>query len=196
MITEIFSRVNWVDVFVLIIIFRACYVALQTGFVVELFKLIGLIFALFFGAHYYTVLGDFLAKKIGLGSFMPLEFIDFLSFAALTVGINLVFAALRKTLLNTFKVEAPTSVNKWGGFALGAVRSLLYTGYVIFLLALSTVAYFSSSVASSYTGRSFFKVTPKVYSVIWNGVASKFMTNEKINENVFQAEKALAGGKK
>lgn len=196
MITDIFKFVNWVDIIVLIIILRGCYVAAQAGFAIEAFRLIGLVFAVFFGMHYYTALGDYVGKKIGLGSIMPLEFVDFLSFVFLTVGINLLFAALRKTFLNTFKVEAPTSINKWGGLALGVCRSIIYTGYIMFLLVISTVGYFKGSVNSSYVGGTFFKVTPSVYSYLWNNVGSKFMANEDINKNVFEVESRLRSKEK
>jgi uncharacterized membrane protein required for colicin V production len=191
MINEIFSHINWVDILVLIIIFRTCYVAIQTGFFIELSKLAGLICAVFFGMHYFTTLGDYLAKKIGLSNYMPLEFIDFLSFAGLSVGINLLFTALRKTLFNTFKVEAPTSVNKWGGFILGACRSVIYTGYIVYLLVMSTAGYLKTSVNGSYSGGTFLRVAPSVYSFVWDNLASKFMMNEKINKNALEVEKGV-----
>jgi uncharacterized membrane protein required for colicin V production len=193
MANDIISHINWVDLFVLIILLRGCYIAVQTGFIVEFFKLLGLVLAVFFSFHYYTPLVDLLKKKAGLGSIMPLAFADFLSFIFICGGVYLIIVAARKSILGLFKVEAPSLVNKWGSLVLGIFRSMLLAGLVIFILVISSVDYLKNCAVGSFSGKKFFKVPVAVYSGLWNGVGSKFLPNEHFNKTVYDVENELWG---
>ncbi len=77
MLNDFISRFNWVDIFVLIIIFRIGYVAMITGIRTEVFNFCGVICAIYLSSHYYTALSDFFAQLVP-GNIIPLKFLDFL----------------------------------------------------------------------------------------------------------------------
>ena len=47
MLTDFFSRINWIDVLMVGIIFRILFIGLKSGFINEAFKLLGSIFSVF-----------------------------------------------------------------------------------------------------------------------------------------------------
>jgi hypothetical protein len=119
---------------------------------------------------------------------MPLEFFDFLVFALMALAGYSIFVLLREVLARFIKLEAVAALNKWGGFGLGIGRAFLLSGLVIFLLTISTMTYFKDSVNNSFLGKKLVLVTPTVYSKMWNGVISKFMTGEKFNNTILEAQ--------
>jgi len=185
---EIIKQFNWVDIFVLIILVRTIYVSAKVGFPITLFKLFGTISAIYLSMHYYSGLSGFLAKSFLIEK-IPLQFLDFLVFLALAELGYIVFVLLRSVFYHFVKVEAISTLNKWGGLAVGIIRSALLCGLVIFIMAISSVGYFESSVKYSYLGRRFFSIGPGTYSFLWNSVASKFFTQEKINPAISEIEK-------
>lgn len=193
MVLDVIRQLNWVDIFVIIILFRICYVAVKSGFPVELFKLLGTIAATYLSLHYYTILSDGIVGRVPVTKEkMPLEFIDFLSCAILAIAAYLVFALLRSIFYRFIKMEAVPRLNKWGGFVLGLVRAYLLTGLIIFMLVISSIAYLENSVHKSYTGKHLFKVAAGVYSGVWNGLMSKFMVKEKFNKTIPEVEEGFS----
>lgn len=57
---------------------------------------------------------------------------------------------------------------------------------VMYILVVSPVGYLKDSVASSYSGKYLFKVAPAIYSGLWKGIASKFISQEKFNQNILE----------
>jgi membrane protein required for colicin V production len=189
MILEIIKQFNWVDIFVIILSVRVLYIAVKNGLPVELFKLLGTIAAIYLSLHYYTILSDWIAGLLPEAKDkMPLEFIDFLAFAILAIVAYLIFVLLRSLIYRFIKMEAVPRLNKWGGFILGIARAYLLVGLVIFMLAISSVAYFKSSVKKSYAGGHLFKVAPGIYNGVWNSLMSKFMNKEKFNKTIPEVE--------
>ncbi len=189
MILNIIKQFNWVDIFVIILSFRILYIAIKSGLPVELFKLLGTIASIYLSLHYYTILSDWIAGLVpATKDKMPLEFIDFLSFAILAIAAYLVFVLLRSIFYRFIKMEAVPRLNKWGGFILGLARAYLLVGLIIFMSVISSIAYFKNSVNKSYSGKYFFKVAPGVYGGIWNGFMSKFMNKEKFNKTIPEVE--------
>jgi len=187
MILDIIRQWNWVDVLVIIILLRVCYTAMKTGLTVELFKLLGVILAIYLSAHYYTTLSDFAEERMNI-KFIPLEFLDFLCFVILAIIGYLVFFGLREAIHRSIKMQTHPSLNRWAGLALGIGRSILLSGLVIFILVISTISYLKDSVGSSYFGKRMFKIAPATYSGLWNGFMSKFMTQEKINNTILEVQ--------
>jgi len=190
MFIQILKQINWVDILVVIILIRIGYVSRKTGFVKEFFKLLGTIFALYLGLHYYTKLSDFVGKKINIPA-MPLEFFDFIFFVILVLIGYLIWVLLRESFTHFIKMEAVPTLSKWGGLILGLSRSILLSSLVIFMLAISSVNYFKESTINSYSGKKLFKVATQTYSIIWNGLMSKFMTQEKFNPTIYEIEESF-----
>lgn len=190
MVLEALKQFNWVDILAIIILFRICYISLKLGLKAEFFKLLGTVVAIYLSLHYYTTFSDLL---VGRAPFtkerIPLEFMDFLSFASLAVLGYLVFVSLRVLFYRFLKMETVEELNLWGGFILGIVRGLLLIGLIIFMFGISSINYLKNSVINSYSGSYLFKIAPATYELLWKGLASKFMENEKFNQTIIEVQR-------
>lgn len=192
MLLNIIKQFNWVDILAVVIFFRILYVAAKNGLPVEFFKLLGTISALYLGLHYYTAASDWLRQRLlGINEKMPLEFLDFLSGIVLVMAGYLIFVLLRSVFYRFIKMEAVPGLSKWGGLVLGFLRAYLLLGLIIFMLVISSIAYFKKSVSGSYSGARLFRVAPEAYGWLWNNLASKFMSQEKFNPTVFEVQEGF-----
>jgi uncharacterized membrane protein required for colicin V production len=187
MLFELLGKINWVDIFAVILFIRICFIATKYGFAVELFKLSGVLASLFASLHYYTAISDFVRGRVQ-NQKAPLEFLDFLSFIILAILAYLLFVLMRSVLYRYLKLEAVSYLNKWGALLLGIFRSFLTLGLIMYMLVISSTSYLKSSVSDSFTGKRLFKIAPDTYAVIWNVFASKFLTAEKFNNTVLEVQ--------
>lgn len=184
---DVLKQFNWVDILVIILLFRIGYIALKSGFSRELFKLLGTLLAIYLALHYYTGIVDFISARIATKK-IPLDFLGFVIFTLLAAIGYLVFFGLRCIFYHFIKMEAIPLLNKWGGLVLGIGRGILLVGLVIYILVISSFDYAKKSVENSPLGRSWLKVAPATYSIIWHKLTSKFMIKEKFNESVLEVK--------
>jgi len=187
---QVIRQFNWVDIFVIILLFRICYIAIKNGLVSELFKLSGTILAVYLSLHYYTFLSDIVRQRF-ITQKLSLEFLDFLCFVFLAVLGYLALVILRQVFSYFIKMEALPLLNKWGGLILGISRGFLLSSLVIFVLFISSITYLKNSVIDSYFGRRLFKIAPTTYGKVWFGFASKFIPQEKYNSTIQEVEQGL-----
>jgi len=188
MILNILKQFNWVDVLVVIIVIRILYIATVKGFVIEIFKLLGVLLAVYLSLHYYTHFSDLLRKRVPLEDKLPLEFLDFICFALLAITGYLASVALRIGFYRLIKMDAAAGLQKWGGLFLGILRAWLFCGIIIFMLVISSISYLKKSVNSSYMGKMFFSVPVQTYTLLWEGLISKFTKNEGFNKTVLEVQ--------
>ncbi|MFY9402162.1 MAG: CvpA family protein [Candidatus Omnitrophota bacterium] len=186
MVFNILRQFNWLDILILFLIFRVLYISIKGGFVVEIFKLTGLLSAIYLSMHYYLKIADFVRNALPLKEKMPLEFLDFLVFLILAGIGYLFFLLLRSAFNNLIKIEAVSTLNKWGGLALGSFRSLILSSLLIFLLAISSVPYLKNSTKASYFGRRLVSISINIYTWGWSNIFSKFASSEKLNRYVVE----------
>ncbi|MFA6350489.1 MAG: CvpA family protein [Candidatus Omnitrophota bacterium] len=191
MLIDILKQLNWLDIFVLILMIRVIYIATAKGFIAELFKLIGVLAAIYLSFHYYTFFADFIRSKLPVEERMPLQFLDFLCFSILAVLGYSIFAILRSVLFNLIKMDAVPRLQKWGGFVLGIFRAWLLCGLIIYMLAISSVVYLHKSVVTSYFGNNLFYAPVNTYSFLWNNIMSKFLAGEQFNKTVDQVREGM-----
>ncbi|MDD5730673.1 MAG: CvpA family protein [Candidatus Omnitrophica bacterium] len=187
MVIDIVRQFNWVDILVLVLAARICYIGIKQGFPAELFKLPGTILAIYLSLHYYTMFSDIARDNMNL-RIIPLEFLDLISFVILACLGYLFFIVLREVFARFLKMEAVPKLNKWGGCILSLARAYLLAGLIAYALAISTVGYLKDSVHRSYSGNYLFKVSPTTYSWLWNNIMSKFMSHEKFNKTVNEVQ--------
>jgi uncharacterized membrane protein required for colicin V production len=171
---------NWVDIFILVLLYRICYISMANGFVTELFKLLGTVTATFLACHYYHSLLFEFKDKVG-SQFFPVNFLDFLTFVLLASAGYLIWTGVRLLFSKAIKTEAAVNFDKWAGLTLGVVRAVLLAGLITCAFMVSSIEYFRAITSSSYFGSRFSHVSPSVYKGIWYGAVSKFMANEKHN---------------
>lgn len=188
MLPDIIKQFNWLDYVVILILLRILYVSARNGFVVELFKLSGIIIAMYVSLHYYTQTADYLKERMPVENLFPLQFLDFLVFITLVFISYSLFVLLRSFVCNFVKMEAVPALSKWGGFLLGTFRAVLTASLIIFILFISSITYVSDSTRQSYCGKKLFNLNVVTYSKLWDGLMSKFMTNEKFNQMVSEMQ--------
>ncbi|MEW6101480.1 MAG: CvpA family protein [Candidatus Omnitrophota bacterium] len=187
MLLDIILKLNWVDILFVTVLLRTCFVSFKTGFTVESFKLLGILFSIYVSCHYYTALSDVIQKYFPTEKF-PLEFLDFLVFLLLVIIADAFFILLRSVFYHFMKLQAVPALNKWGGLVLGLVRAYFLIGLIVFMLIISTLDYLRNSALNSYLGRRFYKVAPNTYTWVWNSITSKFMANEKFNNTITEVQ--------
>ncbi|MEK6727252.1 MAG: CvpA family protein [Candidatus Omnitrophota bacterium] len=190
MFSQIKNQINWLDLFVIIILIRICYVAIKTGFPIELFKILGVILATYLSLHYFSGLSSSLLILIGSKN-IPSVFLSLLSFMFLAGAGFLFFSFLRRIFFKLVKMEAVSALNKWGGLVLGITRGFLFASLVIFIFVISGIGYLKKSVTVSYSGKAIFKIAPATYAWAFNGLVSKLVTGEKFNQSILDVEKDL-----
>lgn len=188
MFLEVLKQSNWLDIFVVIILFRTSYISIKNGISVELFKLLGTLFACFISLHYFTNLADFFQARIPTPPSIPLEIWDFFSFLLLAILGYLVLVVLRETFFRFIKTEAITMLNKWGAAVLGIARGFILVSLVIFLLSIPVIDYFGNSVREAFFGRHLVKVSIGTYSYFWHSLVSKFMPRSEFNKAVLEIQ--------
>lgn len=188
MIIDFFRQINWIDIFVVILLFRVCYVSTKSPILVELLKLSGTIFAIYLSLHYYPAFSDFLHDLTGF----PSDSLYFLSFSILAIVGYMLFVALRLLILRFIKKQELSGLDRCGSAVLGAFRAFLLTGLLIFMLGLWGLAYLKESINSSFSGRGFFNVAPNTYSFFWNNITAKFSAGEGFNKNIEEVERNLS----
>ena len=184
---------NWVDVFVVILLIRLCYVAVKTGFPVELFKLLGLIFAILLACHNYVGISNFLASNAPsavLGQ-RTLNILNLFSFVLLATLGYFVFFILRTTCLSLVRMEAISLLNRWGAIILSIFRWSLLTSLLLMTAAISNNGYLNKGLSDSFVRPVLFKPAPKVYVFLWNNLLSRFMDSEGFNSAVGNLERNL-----
>lgn len=188
---ERLQQFNWVDVFVAILLFRICYIAIKNGIFIELFKLLGTLFSCYISLHYYPNLGDFFEARIPTPPSIPLEIWDLVAFFILSTLSYIIFVILRETFFRLIKTETVSLLNRWGALLLGIARGLILVSLIIFFLSIPVVDYLTNSVKRSFSGKRFIKVSTGVYAYFWNNLASKFMPQEKFNQVILEVQKDI-----
>lgn len=180
---------NWIDIFIVILFVRICYISVKNGIFIELTKLLGTTLSIYLACHYYILAGNYLHAHIPLS--VKLEFLDFLGFFILVLIGYLVFLAFRATLGQLIRLEAVPLLNRWGAFIFGIFRAVLFCSLIMFMLFISSISYLRNSVTDSSFGIKILSVTPKVYTAVWDGFMSRFMFKERLNPIISQIQARL-----
>jgi len=183
MLLDIINQLNWIDIIIVFLLLRVVYIATSKGVINELFKLMGVIFALFIALQYFTALSDAARSKTSFKN-MPLQFVDFLFFLVLVPVSYLLFVVIREAFQRLVKTEIAPMFDKWAGFCLGVIRGLLISSLIAFALVISSIGYMKDSVRSSYLGRRMFYLSTSTYTTVYEGIISKFSNQEKINKTI------------
>lgn len=155
---------NWVDIIVVIFLIRGGYIGLGQGFSVELFKTLGAITATVASLLYYERVGEWLSSH----SFLSLQIAEIISFLALFFSLLIVFKLVRTFLFKVLHFQLiGSNLERWGGFSLGLLRSVVFASLFCVMLTLIPVEYFKKSVEQrSFSGPYLKQVVPKVLEFI------------------------------
>ena len=158
---NIITRINWVDVLVIIIILRTSYVAFSEGLSHELFPLVGSLVLAISSLHYYARLGTFIRTNL---MNMPVAMSEFLSLLAIVVVVGLLFKLLKFLLDLIIKVEWNPLVEKFGGIVVGIFRAFVAASLVLMIMSLIPLSYLQRSIRDrSVTGTYVLGICPYIY---------------------------------
>jgi len=183
---DFYKQLNWVDIFVIILLIRIFYVALKNGFSTEIFKLLGTICAIYLACHYYIRAGSFLSNFTPLKEEVWLDFLKFVSFFILAFFGYFLFVIIRTTFTFLIRMEAISLLNRWGAFILGIARCALFTSLLFFTINLSNISYLKNSLSDSLSGPVLVKLSPKVYTSLWKNLMFRFTGKGALNVEVSQ----------
>ena len=188
MVLEIIKQLNWLDILVVILLFRMCYASTKSGFFTALFNLLGAVLACYLSLHYFALLGDFCGTYVPTPPNIPLEIWDLIAFSALGMLGYAALIILREALSRFVKAEAVSLLNKWGASILGVARGLLLISLMIFFLSIPVVNYFTDSVKKSFFSKDLIKVSTSTYTFLWSNLVSKFRPQDKFNIVVLEIQ--------
>jgi len=158
---ELLTRINWVDILVVIVILRISYIAFQEGLSHEIFPLFGAIFTISLTLHYYNGIAACISNGF---KWIPLTISGFLIFVALIIGIGFVFKILKTLLDKIIKVTWHPIIERFGGLIVGALRSLLAASIILLIIVHVPLSYLQWAVKDrSLTGKYFLGIAPAVY---------------------------------
>ncbi len=178
---EIVTKINWVDILVIIICLRISYTAFQDGLSHEIFPLIAAIISLILTFRYYNKVALFIYKNLAK---IPIEISRLLSFVVLIVAISLLFKLLKIFLDKIIKVTWHPVVEKFGGLVVGIARASVVASTVLIIIALIPLSYLQWSIRDkSLTGMYFLKIGPGIYEK-----AAKFLPIIKVEESSVNKE--------
>ena len=180
MLREILANVNGIDVVMGCIILRSLFIGYFTGFVVELFKIVGMLLATFVTLHYYTEATGLLEQKFIASS----AFNQPIAFILLWFLVVLVLKFIRDGVLLLMKVEAHSVLDRWSGVFLAAGRAALICGLFFSLIVVSGNKPLIKSAKKAFLGFYLLDISPQVYNGIFDGLVIKFFPEEQKNERV------------
>ena len=180
---ELITRINWVDVLVVILMLRISYVAFRDGLSHEIFPFFGVIIVVIFSFHYYARIGAFLSQATNM---LP-EITNFLSFLTLVIALGFLVRLLKGLLEKIIKVQWHPVIEKFGGVAVGIMRAYIVTSLVLTVLALMPLSYLQWSIRDkSLTGKYVLMAGPEIYSKV-----SAFLPTIKLGEPSSKKEDML-----
>ncbi|MBF0489626.1 MAG: CvpA family protein [Candidatus Omnitrophica bacterium] len=177
--THFLQMINWMDVAMLALLIRIVFIGVKTGFVTELFKLFGILCAVFVGLHYYTPLAVFISKKIN----WSFQILECTFFGLLVILVVVAVKYFRDGFLLIFRFEtAHEGVNQWGSGLFSVIRALLLISLILFGSLLSRVEWLERQTMTSVSQKLALKVAPKTYSFLFHNLIGKIFTEERFNQ--------------
>jgi len=160
---ELLSRVNWVDVLVVILLIRITYTSSHIGVGKQILPLLLLVLILLLTLYNYKDIASFFTNRY---SFTP-SVCEFLTFTLMAFVFFLIYHFVsRVTGLALFSGEAGAApgMEKIGGAVLGTLRSFIIIGMVLMGLLMAPVKFTEDGVRNSYSGFFFIEMDLKFYN--------------------------------
>lgn len=194
---DIVTRLNWIDVIVIIVMLRTSYVAFQDGLSHEIFPLIGAVSTLIIALHYYNTLALAVTRNILQ---VNTAVACFFSFLALVIIIGIIFRLLRGVVDAIVKVSWHPVLEKFGGLIVGVIRASVVASTVLIILALLPLPYIQWSIRDkSVTGMYFLRIGPEMHANVTallpggNKASTKeSLINDIVSDKLVMPEKAKA----
>lgn len=167
---DILKGINWVDIFVLILLVRISYVSSRIGVGRQVLPLILLAVILLFILLGYSKIANVFIEKFswykGLSRFLSFTFLAFIFSVIYHVAVRLL------GLISTTEPESG-QIEKMGGAIAGVARSVIIIGLILIGLLLTPVRFVESSVKRSFFGLFFINLDLQIYNTAVERIFSK-----------------------
>lgn len=177
---KVLTSLNWLDLVMIIVVASAIFRGAVQGFVVELFKILGVFVSTVFSLHFYVRAADYLKNSLAV----PSKLGEIFSFVIISIFIILLFRLVGQGWLLILKVDAKAGFSPWGGGLLALISSLMICGLLFFgmlLIGNQTIAKFAKN---SFSGHYLLDLSPKVYTATYDGLIVPFFPDEVFNQKV------------
>lgn len=167
--SELLSRINWVDVFSLILLLRIGYTSSHIGVGRQILPLVLLVLVLLITLYSCPDIATFLSERY---AFTP-STCEFFTYAV-TGGVLLIVYHLISRVVGfaLFSAEGGVTstlgIEKAGGMLFGILRSVIIIGLILTGFLLAPVKFIESGVKNSYSGLFFIKANLKIYNSLTN----------------------------
>ena len=161
-INEIIPHINWVDVIILILLFRISYAGFSRGLASESIPLIGVFTALNIALHLYLNVGNFIARYTPLTS----TYSYLISFIALSFITKYIFQLIEAFVVGkVVTIHIASIYDNIGGLIVGVIRAILLVSIVMIALSMLPIKYMDYSVKEkSFMGKKFIRVGHTVHA--------------------------------
>lgn len=187
-LVELFNKVNWVDVIILILLIRICYVSLNLGVSRQLLPLIIILFTLFAPLLLYREIANFFIETYSFSTSVS-EFNTYV----LLVGAFILIYVIIISIVNYFvfrnEGSAKSFIERIGGLALGSIRACLIIGIFSISLILAPVRFIEKSLINSYSGMFFVRTNTSIYNYLVKLIIRKDQSLRQINIEDLLAKK-------
>lgn len=160
--SELFNRVNWIDIFALILLFRISYISSRIGVGKQILPAALLLLILLISLYYYKPMAEMIGNTLSIQPSI-LEFLCFFCIVVPSIVTYSIVQRLTVGFLSTPGIEGG-SIEKTGGAVLGIFRSLVMIGIIFIGLALFPVHFVRDSVRRSYSGPIIVNLNLRMYS--------------------------------
>ena len=155
-------KLNWVDILIVIIMIRICYVSFKSGLSHEIFPLFGSIVISVISIGYYNKIAAFINQNIIKIGYPVL---NLASFILLAVASSIVLRLLKVLLDKIIQVTWHPVIEKFGGIVAGVAKASIITSLVLMTLVMMPLSYLKWAVMDrSQFGMDFLKIAPMVYA--------------------------------
>lgn len=161
-IVSLLGRINWIDVFVVIVLIRTSYIGLSRGFSTEIPRFLSLSLVIVLTYYYYNGLGQFLSKY----PLITPEMINALAFIFLVVIFALLFKLVCIFVRFAIRIKGPDTFELVGGIVIGVIRGLLLASLILGCLKLLFPSYLNESIyKNSFSGPKIVNLAPGVCKI-------------------------------
>lgn len=156
---DILTKINWVDILIVIIMARMSYIALQDGLSHEIFPLIGAVLTAAVSMRYYHELALSIQGMAGIS----LQILEVSVFIVLVIAIGLIFKLARFLVDALLKVTWHPFVEKFGGLIFGFLRASVVVSILLMIMSLTPLPYLHYSIKDkSLLGPYFLNIAPEI----------------------------------
>lgn len=180
MFRQFLTNFVWLDICVIIIIVRGCWIGLRKGSLVEVFKIIALFLAIFIGLHFYLDVAHVITGFVRIVA--PIA--PIFSYSVLVGLVIFTVRIVRDGIMVLLKSDDVSRWSKVGGLVLGFFRGILLGGLVFLGCLIADNITLTRSVRSSYLGETLLLINSNIYSGMHRFIVHPIFPKEEKNVNI------------